>query len=178
MRVRDKLLKVFNQYGVEVNEDTLDIANDFKFRYNKKSEVWESMPREIMGERISQLFKKFIDDYKKHYRVDVAAKEFYQLTDDEIEDMFEELPYYNKTFIGREIYKPNAATFLKEKIWKQDYPNKPHRDRSKKTKSILANNWDEYISSLPENQRSAAEAYKQLINFESFKALVNDNKKG
>jgi predicted CopG family antitoxin len=178
MRVREKLLRVFNHYKVEVNEETLDIAKDFKFKFNSKSSVWESLPREIMGEKISQLFKRFIDEYKKHYRVDVAAKEFYQLSDEEIEDMFDELPYFNKTFIGRETYKPNAANFLKERIWKQDYPNKPQRDRSKKASILTANNWDEYINGLPESQRSAAEAYRQLINFESFKSLVNDNKKG
>lgn len=178
MRVRDNLLKLFNQYKVEETDESTSIAKDFKFKFSKKDGAWISMPREIMGEKISQLFKKFLDEYKKHYRVDVAAKEFYQLSDSEIEEMFDELPYYNRTFHGREQYKPNAASFLKERIWRQDYPNKPKRDRSKKASIIYATNWDEYINSLPENQRDGIEVYRSLITFESFKALVNDNQKG
>jgi hypothetical protein len=177
MRVRDKLLKLFNQYKVEANEDTLDIAKDFKFKYDKKKAEWVSLPREIKGEKISQLFQKFLSQYKKHYRVDVAAKEFYQLTDEEIEDMFDELPYYLQSLQGREIYKVNAASFLKERVWKQDYPNKPKRDRTKKVSIEHASNWDEYINALPEEQRSAAEAYRTIIQFDAFKSLINGRKK-
>lgn len=178
MRVRDNLLKLFNQYKVEETDESVAIAKDFKFKYSKKDGVWISLPREIMGEKISQLFNRFISEYKKHYRIDVAAKEFYQLSDAEIEDMFDELPYYNRTYTGREQYKPNAASFLKEKIWTQEYPNKPKRDRSKKLGLINATTWDEYINNLPENQREGIEVYKGLISFESFKSLINDNKKG
>jgi hypothetical protein len=178
MKVRDNLLKLFNQYKIEETDEALSIAKDFKFKYSKKESIWVSLPREIMGEKISQLFKRFLDEYKKHYRVDIAAREFYQLSDSEIEEMFDELPYYNRTFTGKEQYKPNAASFLKEKIWRQDYPNKPKRDRSNKSILINSTNWDEYINGLPENQRDGIEVYRNLISFESFKTLVNDNKKG
>lgn len=178
MGVRNNLLKVFNDYKVVAEEDTLEIAKQFKFKYSKKTNEWTQLPREIKGETVSKLFQKFMDEYKKNYRFKNAVDAFYQLSDTEIEEMFEELPYYLKTFIGKEMYKPNAASFLKEKIWQQDYPNKPQRDRTKKLSILEASSWDEHILSLPEEQRSAAENYKQLINFEAFKSLINVGKKG
>lgn len=175
MNVRNNLLKVFNQYRVDPNDETSEIAKHFNFKYSSKDGCWVSLPRDVMGQKISDLFKRFLKEYNKHYRVDVAAKEFYQLTDAEIEDMFDELPYYLETFRGKEIYKPNAASFLKERIWKQDYPGK--KKRAKPTKLSIDNfkNWESYIAYLPDQSRSAAEAYKDLISFDQFKQMVNGN---
>jgi type I site-specific restriction-modification system R (restriction) subunit len=179
MKVKDNLLTIFNRYGVEDDELSQSVAKGFKFKYSKKEKKWISLPREIMGESVSKLFQKFMDEYKKNYRFQNAVKAFYQLTDEDIEDMFDELPFYLKSFQGHEIYKPNAATFLSDKLWKEDYPRKIQRDRSKKVSVTGARNWDEYIAMLPEEQRSAAEAYKDIISFESFKTLINGaGKKG
>lgn len=177
MKVKDKLLKLFNDYSVVPDEDTEDIAKQFHFKFSKKTGKWTSLPREIKGEKVSELFNKFIKQYKKNYRYDVAVKYFYQLTDEEIEEMFDELPYYLNTFHGREQFKPNAASFLKEKIWKQDYPYKVQRDRSKKSTDInSASSWDEYIDALPENQKASAEAYRTIIDFDQFKSLIADGR--
>lgn len=175
MKVRENLLKLFNQYQVEPDDQAIEIASQFKFKYSKKDSQWTSLPREIMGEKISQLFQRFLKEYNKHYRVDVAAKEFYQMSDEEIEDMFDELPYYLKTFQGKEIFKPNAANFLKERIWKQEYPGKPKRQKAAKISINNFRSWEQYIEYLPENSRGSAEAYRDLISFDKFKELVNGN---
>lgn len=175
MKVRENLLKLFNQYKVEPDDQAVEIASQFKFKYSKKESHWISLPREVMGEKMSQLFQRFLKEYNKHYRVDVAAKEFYQLTDDEIEDMFDELPYYLRTFHGKETYKPNAASFLKERIWKQEYPGKPKRQKVIKMPIENFGSWEQYIEHLPENSREAVEAYRDLISFDKFKQLVNGN---
>ena len=173
MKIRENLIKLFNQYKVEANDETLEIAKHFTFKFSRGQ--WVPVTRMVMNEKMSALFQKFLKQYNKHYRVDVAAKEFYQLTDSEIEDMFDELPYYLRTFHGKEMYKPNAATFLKERIWTQDYPNKPHRDRSKKKQVSEYNSWEEYIGSLPENSRDAVVAYRDFMSFDAFKQMVNGN---
>jgi hypothetical protein len=172
MKVRENLLKIFNQYQVQPNEESESVAKDFKFKFSKKEKIWISLPREIMGEKMSALFKRFMEQYKKNYRVDVCAKEFYQLNDEEIESMFDELPYYLKSLEGRELYKPNAASFLKERIWTQDYPNKPKRDRTKAISAEDCNSWEQYIAKLPEDQRMAPQAYKDIISFDKFKLLL------
>lgn len=174
MKIKENLIKVFNQYKVEANDETLEIAKHLGFKHTNNG-AWVAITRIVMNEQMSILFKRFLKLYNKHYRVDVAAKEFYQLTDIEIEDMFEELPYYLELYKGRETYKPNAASFLKERIWNQDYPGK--RQRVKPTKVSLDDfrDWDSYIAFLPEHSRSFAEAYKDLISFKSFKEMVRGN---
>jgi ABC-type dipeptide/oligopeptide/nickel transport system ATPase component len=172
MQVRQNLLAIFNTYRVVPNQSSLEIAKHFKFKWSKSDNMWIAEVREIRGEKISSMFQKFLKQYNKHYRVDVAAKEFYQLSDDDIDSMFDELPYFVTAYHGREKFKPNAASFLKEKIWLQDYPNKPHRDRSKKISINEAESWSQYLGSMPMSQRSTYEAYKELMSFEEFKKLV------
>lgn len=177
MKVKDNLLTVFNRHNVIEDEVTLSIAKAFKFKFNKKDKKWVSLPRVIMGETVSKLFQKFMDEYKKNYRFQNAVTAFYQLSDEEIEDMFEELPFYLKSFQGHEVYKPNAATFLTERLWKEDYPRKVQRDRTRKPKGLDANNWDEYIDTLSEDQREAVSAWRGLISFEGYKNLLQNGRK-
>lgn len=178
MDIRNKLLKIFNDYSVTQSEDAESVAKQFNFRYSTRTNEWVKEKRIVKGESVSALFKKFIDQYKKNYRYDLAVKHFYQLSDEDIVEMFDELPYFLNTFHGREQYKPNATSFLREKIWKQDYPYKVQRDRSKKATDIYSStNWDEYINSLPVEQRASAEAYRTIINFDNFKMLISDGGK-
>lgn len=175
MNVREKLLNLFNQHQVVPNEDSLYIADYFKFKYSEEDNIWVALQRNIMGEKISALFQRFIKEYNKHYRIAIAAKEFYQLTDEEIEDMFDELPHFLVAYRGKEKYKPNAASFLKERIWKQDYPGKKVRSKAIKLSINDFRSWGQYIAYLPEQSRSAAEAYRELISFDEFKKMVNGN---
>lgn len=175
MRVRQNLLEIFNLYNVLPDDRSLEIAKHFKFEWSTKEATWTAGKREIMGQKISELFQLFLKQYNKHYRTDIAAKEFYQLTDSEIEDMFDELPYYISAYHGNEKYKPNAATFLKEKIWSQDYPNKPKRNKTSNINISSLNSWDEYITYVPDHNKATIEAYRDLMSFDVFKQMISGN---
>lgn len=126
-----------------------------------------------LGAKTTDVFKQFIKAYDKNYRVDLAVKEFYKLTDDEIVDMMDELPYYNKSFKGEEKFKPTAANFLKGKIWQTDYPRKINRDRSKKKTIHQMTTWEEYMAVLPTQNMETIKGYIDIgIKFEDFKNII------
>lgn len=129
-----------------------------------------------LGAKATDIFKQFVKAYDKNYRVDLAVKEFYKLTDDEIVEMMDELPYYNRSFKGEEKFKPIAANFLKGKIWQADYPRKINRDRSKKKTLHEMTTWEEYLEALPKQNIDTIKGYIDLgIKFQDFKNVIIKN---
>lgn len=163
------------------NAKTL-IASELKFSYEDGEWKQSGDPRYVhsLGMKATDVFKKFIKVYNHNYRVDQAVKEFYKLTDDEIIDMMDELPYFNKAYSGHEKFKPTAANFLKGKIWLEDYPRKINRDRSRKKTIHEITTWDEYKAILPKENHDTIESYISLgIKFADFKSMIqNEIQKG
>jgi hypothetical protein len=130
---------------------------------------------EALGMKATDVFKKFIKDYNNNYRVDLAVTEFYKLSDDDIVEMMDELPYFNKSYSGHDKFKPTAANFLKGKIWKEDYPRKINRDRTRKKTIHEITTWEEYKAILPKENRDTIESYISLgIKFEDFKSMIQN----
>ena len=175
--LRRKIAKLLNDLSVPANNSEAKVvAKEFKISYSNGVWTLNDMPKRFipsLGMSASDAFKRFIKEYKKFYRTSRAVSAFYSLSDDEIADMFDELPYYNRVFLGKETYKPTAENFLTEKIWLDNYPDKPDRDRSKKPKVFGVNSWEEYLSNLTGDQRIAMEPYSETMSFQQFKSLFD-----
>lgn len=159
---------ITNELGLAYDTEIYDTEKD-RWRVLKKKE-----PRMIatLGISASKALSNFTFAYKKFYRMDKVSAAFYGLTDDEIADMFIELPYYLKAYFGNETWMPTADNFLKERIWRAAYPNRIAGDR-KRIVDTKAENWETYIGSLPPESRSAVEVYRENgMEFKDFKAMI------
>lgn len=183
MKNPQALVDLFNGYEIHgPNEETAFnleyITDELGLAYDVSGDRWSVLkkkePRMIstLGISASKALSNFTFAYKKFYRMDKVSAAFYQLTDDEIADMFVELPYYLKAYFGNETWMPTADNFLKEKLWTAAYPNRIAGDR-KRVVNTKAEDWWTYIESLPPESRSAIEIYKeQGMSFTDFKALI------
>ncbi len=180
MKTKEALLQIFNQYNVKPSELTACIETQFNI-LNKDGKlsgdiVWytKSDPRFIkpLGVTASKALSNFLFSYKRRWRMNLVAQNFYSLTDDEIADMFIELPYFLKAYGADDQFMPSAEKFLKEKLWMENYPNKPKGERKRK-QDITVEGWDEFLATVPENIRGTYEMFRESMTFVEFKATIN-----
>ncbi len=179
MTTQDALLTLFCSYQVQPTENTNFLADQFGLVCTDGVGSWEKKKKparviSTMGIEAQKALKNFLQQYKKYYRHDRVAIAFYALTDEEIADLFLELPYYLKSYFENTTYMPAAENFLKEKLWYSNYPNKIAGER-KRVIGTVATTWDEYLETVPESMRESVEIYKDAgVDFNAFKAKIND----
>jgi hypothetical protein len=178
--IQEALVVVFNTNDVQPDSEATQIAKEFGIEFVVEFGQWRPKKKEVrivmslgMPIECHKALKNFLQTYKKHYRNNRVATAFYALTDEEMYDMFLELPYWMKSHFGNEQYMPVAENFLKEKLWTTNYPRKIAGDR-RKIVNTVAKNWDEYIQSLPEGSRESVEVYKEMgMTFETYAGVLH-----
>lgn len=173
-----ELIDIFNKYEVQEDDaNAIAIASELGFEVDGKQwAVLKKKPARViipMGISAYKAFSTFLFMYKKRYRMNLVAKAFYALTDNEIADMFVELPYFVSNFYESTEFMPSAENFLKEKLWAENYPNRPAGERRRRIENT-ANDWETYIASLSMDMREAVEVYRDNgMLFSDFKAQIN-----
>ena len=171
--ISKKILQLLNDYSVPYSDkNACEIAKELKISHTGGVWAYVKQPsRTIDGlGQMSDLFKKFTKEYNKHYRTDRSIKFFYALSDEEIREMFDELPFFNKAFEGKTNFKPIVENFLSEKIWRDEYPGKIKRERPKLVRVHDFENWDSYLDALDEEKRDAISIFKDMgMSFDNYK---------
>lgn len=181
MNTQTALLQIFNQYQIKPDKSTACLETSFGLT-NKKGSIdgdikWSAKaePRMIasLGITAPKALANFCFSYKKRWRMDKVASKFYDLSDNEILDMFNELPFFLKAYSHDDKFMPTAEAFLGEKLWKENYPNKPKGVRVQKN-NVAVEGWDEYLATVPEDIKETYIMFReQGMTFETFKGMMN-----